>query len=218
MNRSSMPTYQWIDALVSGVIVSGSIVLHKFAFDCVESFANAVDLLVDLGTMVVALLTGTCNGELHAARMPSTNTSDLAQALVRFARQLLGVPTRSDTFVTFTLGHTDAVDQFVLVKHVAHVDFLFEVSTSPVNLLRDCASVHLHFHDVRLLLAQAEQLHLGVSHNTNDAAILLDASQILFNLLLAGRILPLLGRLGERLLLRISPNQVKKRTQKTRKS
>ena len=63
----------------------------------VESITDVVDLLVDLGTMMVSLLTGTGNGKLDAARMPGSNTSNLTKTLVRLARKFLGVPTRSDT-------------------------------------------------------------------------------------------------------------------------
>ena len=63
----------------------------------VESIAHVVDLLVDLGTMMVTLLTGASDGELDAGRMPGSDASDLAETLVGLARQLLGVPMGSDT-------------------------------------------------------------------------------------------------------------------------
>ena len=62
-----------------------------------ESITDVVDLLVNLGTMMVSLLTGTGNGKLDTARMPGSNTSNLTKTLMRLARKFLGVPTRSDT-------------------------------------------------------------------------------------------------------------------------
>jgi hypothetical protein len=63
----------------------------------VESIPHVVDLLVDLGTVVESLLTGTGHSELDAARMPRSDASNLAQTLVRLAGKLLTVPTRSNT-------------------------------------------------------------------------------------------------------------------------
>ena len=58
---------------------------------------------------------------------------------------------------------------------------------------------------MRLLLAAAEQLLLGVADEAHHAAVLLNLVQLLGDLLLAEVILPLLGGLGERLLLRLGP-------------
>ena len=55
------------------------------------------------------------------------------------------------------------------------------------------------------LLAAAEQLLLSVADEAHHAAVLLNLVQLLGDLLLAEVILPLLGGLGERLLLGLGP-------------
>ena len=56
--------------------------------------AHAVDLLVHLGAVVVALLTGARHRVGDARGMPRADARNLAQALVRLALQLLRVPAR----------------------------------------------------------------------------------------------------------------------------
>ena len=62
----------------------------------VVSQLDLVDLLVDLCTVVVSLLTSTGDRVLDPGRMPGSDTSDLAETLVRLPRKLLGMPPGSD--------------------------------------------------------------------------------------------------------------------------
>merc|ERR550525_945420 len=175
----------WSDGLVSWVKFGGSIVLDNFAILSMNTSANAVDLLVDLSSVMVSLLTSSGNRVLNSARMPSSNTSNLAKTFVGFAGQFLTMPTGSNTFHSTTFGYTNDVNKLILVKDSGHSHGFLKVFFSPVNFVSNSASIQLDFHKMSLLLALAEQFGLGVSKDSHDLAVLLDLVEIRVNLLLA---------------------------------
>lgn len=126
----------------------------------VDSSSNAVDLLVQFGTMMVTLLTGTGDGEGDTRRMPSSNTGNLSETLVRLARQLLGVPTTGHSLETLSLGNSDDVNHLVLAEDLANGHWLLEMFLHPVDLIFNGATVQLDLHDVSLLLALLDQTDL----------------------------------------------------------
>ena len=132
-----------VDRLVGDVDLSGTVVLDELAIDGVVAGADAVDLLVDLGTVMVTLLAGAGNREGNTRWMPGTNTGDLAETLVSLAWELLGVPSGSDAVVTATLGDTDGVDHLVLGEDGVDGDLFLEVVVAPLNLLGNGATVDL---------------------------------------------------------------------------
>merc|ERR1719335_2170055 len=68
-----------------------------------EALADAVDLLVDLRTVVVAELTGARGLELHALRVPRANARDLPETTMGLACETSHTPARDDTFPPATL-------------------------------------------------------------------------------------------------------------------
>jgi len=198
-------TTHWSDRFVSEIGFSSSVVLDKFATILVNSFTDSVNLLVDLRTMMVALLTGSGNRVGYSGWMPCTNASDLPQTLVGLARKLLGVPTGGYTFLSLSFVDTDDVDHFILGEDSVHVDWLLEEGASVVDLVADGTTVDLDFHDVRLLGSQWKKLHLGVCDDTDDFAVLLHLLEISLDLLLAILILPFATGLAESLLLGFVP-------------
>jgi hypothetical protein len=186
------------DGLGSKIEVGGSVghdrtVLHG-------GITDAVDLLVDLGTVMVTHLTSAGNRECHAGRMPGTDAGHLAQTTMGLTGQTGNSPTGSDTIVTFTFGDTDGIDHVVQREHCGDRDGLLKESIAEVNLLGDITTVDLNLHKVSLLLSELDLAHLGVSQDTNDSAVLLHALQLSLNVLVVGRG-NLLGIAGEGLLL-----------------
>ena len=92
-------TTHWSDGLFSLVVFSRCVVLDLLVSFFVVTLANTVNLLILFGTVEVTALTNTGNRPLNTGRMPSTDTSDLAETLVGLARQLLDAPTGSYTLI-----------------------------------------------------------------------------------------------------------------------
>ena len=72
-----------VDGLVGQVIVSGGVILDQLAVLHLVTLSDSVDLLVDLSSVVVTLLTSSGHGVLDPAGMPSSNTSDLNTTFVK---------------------------------------------------------------------------------------------------------------------------------------
>lgn len=72
-----MISYHWIDALIVQIVGRGTVVLDQFAIHHVVAFTDAVNLLVDHGSVVVPLLTGTSHAVTHTGWMPCTDASNL---------------------------------------------------------------------------------------------------------------------------------------------
>ena len=185
------------DGLLAVVEFSGCVTL-------VGALANAVDLVVDGSTMMVAHLTSTGDSPLHVRWMPGTNTSNLTQTLVRLARKLLGAPSARHALEAVTLGDGDAVNHLVLFEDGVDLDWLLEQTVSEIDLVWDGAAVDLDLHEVRLLLLERRLADLGVGEDANDGAVLLDALEVAGDTrtLVLG---VLLRVLGEGLLLALVP-------------
>ena len=166
--------------------------------------SDAVDLLVELGTVEVSVLTGTCDGGRHAGRVPRSDTGDLAETSVRLARKTGDSPTGGNTFVTTTLGDSDNINVLVLVEDRVDGDLLLEQTLGKVDLGGCVSSVDLDLHNVSLLQSKVELLDLCVGDDTDDGAELLDALEFGIDVLSAVFGV-LLGVLGEGLLLGAVP-------------
>jgi len=193
-------TTHGIDRLLRNILLRRSVVADQLSVLHVVSVSDTVNLFVDLGPVMVTLLTDASDRVGHARRMPSSDTSHFAKTLVRLTGQLLHVPTGDNTFDSVTLGDADNVDHLILSEDVFDRDSLLHQPTSVVDLLRDRASIQLNLVNVGLLLTLAEQLDLRVRDNADDGAIFLHLGEIFLDFLLAVLGRPFLGVFGEGLL------------------
>jgi len=168
------------DVLVSEVSRGGGVVL---ALISQTGESDAVDLLVHLRTMVVAILTGAGDSPSDTGRVPGPNTSNLAETTVSLTRQASNTPASGDTFVTFTLGNTDDVDDFVLVEDSADRDGFLEEAEAEVDFLLDGSPVDLDFFQVGFLLAEFDLADVSVGKDADDRAVFLHTVKLLFHVL-----------------------------------
>lgn len=192
-------TTQRSDGLFGQISSSGSVVSTTFVLN---TNTDSVDLLVHFSSVMVTQLTGSGDGESYSGRMPSTDTTDLSETSMGLSGESLGTESGGDTFVTLTLGNTEDINHFVLVDDLGDSDFLFEVLSGEIDLLGDSTTVNLDFEDVSLLLSDVDLIQLGVDDNSDDLAVFLDSFELSINVL---GVRPLLGVLGESLLLGVHP-------------
>jgi len=187
------------DGFFSQIGGSGGVVSTTFVSN---TNTDSVDFLVHFSSVMITELTGSGDGESNSGRMPGTDTSDLSETSMGLSGESLSTESGGDTFVTLTLSNTENVNHFVVFEDAVDSDFLFEVGSGEVDLLGNSTSVNLDFEDVSLLLSEVEFIQLGVDDNSNDLAVFLDSVKLSTDVLF---ISPLLGILGEGLLLGVHP-------------
>jgi len=156
------------DLLADNVELGGGVLF-------VATLTDAVDLVVDGGTMVVAVLTGTGDGPLDVRRMPGTDTGDLSETLVCLSRQLLGSPSAGDALETMALGHGNGIDNLVLLEDGVDPDRLLEQTVAKGDFVCNASTVDLDLHQVCLLLLERGLTDLSVGKDTDDSGVFLDA-------------------------------------------
>ena len=149
---------------------------------------------------MVSILTCARNSPLHVRRMPGTDTSNLSETFVCFARKFLRTPSACNALEAVTLGYRDAINHLVLLKDGINWHLLFKKTMTERNLVRYTAAIDLNLHQVCFFLLQRGLADLSVAEDTDNGAVLLDAFK------LAGDGGPrvfrvLLGILGKGLLL-----------------
>eukprot|EP00126_Sphaerothecum_destruens_P002308 Sdes_comp15744_c0_seq2m4788 len=198
-----------IDGLIGQIVFSGGVILDDFSIFSTNGISNSINLLVHFCTVMISVLTRTRNCVLDTTWMPSSNTSNLSQTLVGFPGQFLGAPTMSNTFESMTLGDTDDINHFRVIKNSFDWNLLLKVFDSKVDFISHGTSVDLNLHNVSFLLGQLALTDLSVTNSTNNRAVLFHARQFRINCFFAFSTGPLLGVFGESFLLAGVPVFVK---------
>ena len=190
------------DVLGDSISLSGSVVLNTMD----GTGTNSVDLLVELGSRVVAELTAAGDRPLDGSGMPGTDTGDLAETSMRLTVETGHAESLDHTAVTLTAGDTDGVDALGHLEDVTDLDLAGELASAEVNLVSDGATVDLDLEDVGLVLAELQLADLGGAKGAHDGGVLLDALKIALGGVLAVLVLVLaVDVLAEGLLLGLSP-------------
>ncbi|GIL83822.1 hypothetical protein Vretifemale_12554, partial [Volvox reticuliferus] len=116
-------------------VLLGNIKLRGGSVRGLALLADLVYLLVDLGAVVEALLTGAGDSPLDTGRVPCANASHLAQATMGLARQARHTPALHHTLDTVTLGDSNRVDHLIGLEHSVNGYLLLEHAVCKVNLL-----------------------------------------------------------------------------------
>ena len=167
----------------------------------VSGLSDTVDLLVELATVEVSVLSGAGDSGGHTSRVPGSNTGDLPETTVGLPGKAGDSPPGGDALVSLSLGDADDVDVLVLGKDRVDGDLLLEERLGEVDLGSSISSVDLDLADVGLLDPEVELLDLGVGNDADDGAELLDPVELVLDVVA----LVLLGVLGEGLLLALEP-------------
>jgi len=184
------------DGFLSQISLSGAVI-------GITLLTHAHDSLVDLGTVMVTLLTGTGQSETASRRMPGTNTSDLSETTMRLAGKSGNTPTGDNTLGSVTTSGTADVQSLAQRKHTVHVEVLLEEVLGEVNLVGDRTSIDLDLAKVSHLLSQLNLADLGMGKHTHHTTVFLDTVKLEVDVLSLFGVL--LGVLGESLSLGAVP-------------
>lgn len=169
------------NVLLGQVSVSSGVVLGASPL----ALADSVDLLVCLGSVVVAQLTSSGHAPGDSGRMPSTDTADLSVTSVGFFLEMTDAPSFHDAGESLALGDTDNVEKFVLLEDRVDSDFLFEEGVGEGDLLGGgLSSVDLDFEDVVLLLSEvAHEVVLSVDDSSDNGTVFFNSVELHLHLL-----------------------------------
>jgi len=114
---------------------------------------DSVDLLVDLGPVMVTELTRSRDGEEDVGWMPGTDATDSSETSMSLSWESGDTETLDDTGVTLTTGDTNNIAHLVLGEDLVDLHFLLEFATDEINFLLHGTSIDLDLHHVGSFLS-----------------------------------------------------------------
>lgn len=113
------------------------------------------------------------------------------------------------TFVSFSLGDTNAVNHLIRREYIGNSNGFFKVFSCPLNFLGNGSTVQLDFHDVGFLLTLSQEFHLSVGDDTDDFAVFNHFTEIFLDRFTSQIIRPFFAGFCESLLFALVPRQKK---------
>ena len=164
-------TAKWGDVLFDKISLGGGVVLD--AADLTGT--DAVDLLVELSTMMITELARSSYSPGDGHWMPSTDTSYLSETSMGLSGEPGHTESLDDTGGTLAASDTDGINHLEVGEDLTNRHFLLEVLFRPVDLVLNFTSIELDFHEVSFLLAQMKLANLGVRKDADNLAVFIDA-------------------------------------------
>lgn len=133
----------WGNVLGMGVGLGGGVVLGASN----GSGTDSVDLLVDLGSVVVTEVTSSGDSPLDCGWMPGTDTSDLSVTSSSLSWELGNTESLDASLSSLTSGNGDGINHLVVLEDFSDGDFVFELANSEVDLGGDITTVNSNIQD-----------------------------------------------------------------------
>ena len=109
-NTVMWETTDWGDVLDMGIGFGGSVVSDVSN----GTGTNSVDLLIDVGSVIITKITSSGNSNLNCRWMPSSDTSDLSETSSGLSWKSRDTESLDDTLSSLTSGNGDNIDHLVV--------------------------------------------------------------------------------------------------------
>merc|ERR1719199_810071 len=129
----------WGDVFNMRILLSGGVVGSTSR----GTSSNSVDLLVDLGSVEVTLITSSSNSPLNGRWMPSTDTGNLSETSMGLSWESGDTESLDNTSGSVTLGNSNGINHLVVGEDLTDGDLVLELLSGPLDLIGNGSTVNL---------------------------------------------------------------------------